>query len=196
MRFNMTKLFKKSGLAAGIAVSTLALSACSSNSVTTVDAGDEKPFRDEYANAVDADDTAPKPAPVVVAQAQEMSVDALVHFDFDSAELRTEEKRKIDALIGQFDTYEVKRVDIALDGYADAIGPEEYNRALSENRAQSVRDYLSSQGVAVGEWSLDAYGENNPLATNETPAGRQMNRRVELLMEIEVLEVNTVSARK
>ena len=65
-------------------------------------------------------------------------------------------------------------------GYTDAIGSDNYNIKLSQQRAQSVVDYLVSKGVERNNLTIVGYGEANPVATNDTDEGRSMNRRVEI----------------
>jgi len=69
---------------------------------------------------------------------------------------------------------------VEVRGHTDAVGAVAYNQELSERRADSVRRYLVSQGVAPGRISAVGLGESYPVASNESEAGRQLNRRVEL----------------
>jgi outer membrane protein OmpA-like peptidoglycan-associated protein len=71
---------------------------------------------------------------------------------------------------------------IAVEGHTDSVGSEASNQALSEKRAAAVRDYLVSHGVPAERITMTGLGEGAPVATNDTPAGRQQNRRVELVI--------------
>ena len=71
---------------------------------------------------------------------------------------------------------------IAVEGHTDSVGSDEMNMSLSEKRANAVRDYLVEQGVAAAGISASGKGESTPIATNNTAAGRQQNRRVELVI--------------
>lgn len=71
---------------------------------------------------------------------------------------------------------------IAVEGHTDSVGSEEYNQTLSEKRAAAVRDYLVSRGLAAAKINITGQGESAPVATNDTPSGRQQNRRVELVI--------------
>jgi outer membrane protein OmpA-like peptidoglycan-associated protein len=71
---------------------------------------------------------------------------------------------------------------LQVEGHTDIIGTDEYNQTLSENRANSVRTFLVSQGVDPNAVSAKGYGKTRPVATNDTAAGRQMNRRVEIVV--------------
>jgi len=69
---------------------------------------------------------------------------------------------------------------LVISGYTDNTGSDTYNQSLSERRAESVRSYLLSQGVASGRAIARGYGERNPICTNGTSEGRACNRRVEI----------------
>lgn len=73
-------------------------------------------------------------------------------------------------------------LNLEIEGHTDSIGSDEYNQRLSEQRANSVRDYLVSQGLSGGTISALGLGKSAPVATNSTAAGRQQNRRVELVV--------------
>jgi outer membrane protein OmpA-like peptidoglycan-associated protein len=73
-------------------------------------------------------------------------------------------------------------LSMEIDGYTDSVGGDEFNQTLSEERASSVRDYLTSQGVAAGAIVAKGFGKTNPVASNDTSQGRQRNRRVELVV--------------
>lgn len=71
---------------------------------------------------------------------------------------------------------------VAIEGHTDSIGGDEYNQTLSERRADSVRDYFIMQGVPAKSVESHGYGKTEPIASNDTPEGRQQNRRVELVL--------------
>jgi outer membrane protein OmpA-like peptidoglycan-associated protein len=71
---------------------------------------------------------------------------------------------------------------IEIEGHTDSVGGDEYNQRLSEQRAASVRDYLTSQGISPAIVSALGFGEERPVASNDNAAGRQRNRRVELVV--------------
>ena len=73
-------------------------------------------------------------------------------------------------------------LDIAVGGYTDNVGTDQLNQGLSEQRAGSVRDYLVQQGVAMNSITAIGYGNTMPVASNDSSAGRQENRRVELVV--------------
>lgn len=76
---------------------------------------------------------------------------------------------------------------IEVEGHTDSVGSDAYNQRLSEQRANSVREYLITQGLRPDILSSRGFGETTPVATNDTAAGRQQNRRVELVVSGEVI---------
>jgi len=73
------------------------------------------------------------------------------------------------------------------------VGGEDYNQQLSEHRAEAVRDYLVQQGISAPSIEAKGFGKTEPIASNETPEGRQQNRRVELVLSGEAIG-NTADA--
>jgi len=71
---------------------------------------------------------------------------------------------------------------VSIEGHTDSVGSDEYNQDLSERRAQSVRDYFVRGGISEGAVDARGFGKAEPVASNETPEGRQQNRRVELVL--------------
>jgi OOP family OmpA-OmpF porin len=67
-----------------------------------------------------------------------------------------------------------------VQGHTDSTASAEYNQELSEARAKAVRDYFIKQGIAPGRIQAVGYGETRPVASNDSPEGRALNRRVEL----------------
>ncbi len=71
---------------------------------------------------------------------------------------------------------------VIIEGHTDSVGSEDYNLGLSQRRANSVRSYLMSQGVAANRLSATGMGKGYPVASNDTATGRQQNRRVEVII--------------
>ena len=71
---------------------------------------------------------------------------------------------------------------IAVEGHTDNVGGKDTNQALSEKRADAVKDYLVSAGIPADHVTASGKGEESPIVTNKTAAGRQQNRRVELVI--------------
>lgn len=107
-----------------------------------------------------------------------ITFDSGLLFDVDRAELRPEAKANLEDLARILQKYD--DTVILIEGHTDSTGPENYNLALSERRAGSVSHYLAQLGVGPSRFSAHGYGEGRPIASNETPEGRQLNRRVEL----------------
>jgi uncharacterized repeat protein (TIGR01451 family) len=101
-----------------------------------------------------------------------------VTFGLDRADLSVESRAVLDEVVGTLATHREVRVEVA--GHTDATGPAAYNLWLSEMRANAVRRYLGSQGIAVERLEAHGYGLTRPKADNVTREGRAQNRRVEL----------------
>jgi len=86
---------------------------------------------------------------------------------------------------------------LEVDGFTDNVGAEETNQRLSEKRAEAVRDFLVQQGVPGNSITAQGLGEASPVAANDTPVGRQLNRRVELVLAGDVIgaKVGTATAQ-
>jgi len=84
---------------------------------------------------------------------------------------------------------------LAVEGHTDSVGGDEFNQHLSEQRAESVRDYLVAQGIPSAAITAKGFGKTLPVASNETAAGRQQNRRVELVVSGEIIGTEVSSLR-
>jgi outer membrane protein OmpA-like peptidoglycan-associated protein len=83
---------------------------------------------------------------------------------------------------------------ITVEGHTDSVGGDDYNLKLSENRANAVRTYLVSQGLDSGIVTAQGFGKTRPVADNSTAAGRQQNRRVEMVVAGDVLGTSASAA--
>jgi outer membrane protein OmpA-like peptidoglycan-associated protein len=83
---------------------------------------------------------------------------------------------------------------LEVEGHTDAVGSDEYNQKLSENRSGAVRDYLVQQGIPADAIVSRGLGKTQPVATNDTSDGRQQNRRVELVLSGEAIGLKTAAA--
>ncbi len=92
--------------------------------------------------------------------------------------LRPEAKANLDDLARILNKYE--NTNVLIEGHTDSTGPRDYNMDLSLRRAQSVANQLSYDGVRADRLRIMGYGPDQPIATNETAEGRQLNRRVEI----------------
>jgi len=100
-------------------------------------------------------------------------------FDFDKATLKPEGKKMVDEAVRVMK--ENPTMHVSVEGHTDSIGSEAYNQRLSERRANSVRDYMVSQGIDAGHITTVGYGKTKPIADNKTAEGRAENRRVEII---------------
>jgi outer membrane protein OmpA-like peptidoglycan-associated protein len=100
-------------------------------------------------------------------------------FDFDSAELRPESITELERLVSFMNN--VPFATALIEGHTDSVGADAYNLALSDRRAKSVFDYLTSRGVDPARLKSVGKGETDPVADNSTEEGRQENRRVLLI---------------
>jgi outer membrane protein OmpA-like peptidoglycan-associated protein len=109
-----------------------------------------------------------------------------VSFDLDSDVVRPGLYNELDRIAQIMIKY--PQTDILVEGHTDSTGSDTYNQQLSERRASSVKNLLTQRGVQAQRINILGYGESRPVATNATPVGRQMNRRVEI-------RINPVSAQ-
>ncbi len=109
-----------------------------------------------------------------------IDVSSEVSFDFNSASLKPAFLPTLNKVADILVRYPKTRVTVI--GHTDNVGSDAYNQVLSERRAQSVVNYLSDHGVARARLEAVGRGETQPRATNATAAGRQLNRRVEILI--------------
>ncbi len=109
-----------------------------------------------------------------------LNMPSSVTFEVDSSDLQTPARQALNDVNAVLRSYPETRINVA--GYTDSTGSDSYNQKLSERRAQSVATYLEQGGVEAGRINAVGYGEKNPIASNETDAGRAQNRRVEITL--------------
>jgi outer membrane protein OmpA-like peptidoglycan-associated protein len=103
-----------------------------------------------------------------------------VLFTTGRADLKPGATGNLNKLVAFLDKYPDRSVSI--QGYTDSVGSEDYNQGLSERRANSVKSYLAGQGIGSMRLSASGKGRNDPVADNDSAAGRQQNRRVEVII--------------
>jgi outer membrane protein OmpA-like peptidoglycan-associated protein len=108
-----------------------------------------------------------------------------VLFDTGKYSLRPVAREKLAKVAGIISGHPGLR--LAVEGYTDSVGGDDYNQRLSEQRGASVRDYLTGEGMATGSVTSQGFGKAQPVASNDTAAGRQQNRRVELVVSGEII---------
>lgn len=99
-------------------------------------------------------------------------------YDFDSDAIRSEAARNLQNLANSLKQY--PNTELLIVGHTDALGTTAYNQDLSARRANSASWYLTSQGVSASRMRASGRGELEPVSTNESEAGRQSNRRIEV----------------
>jgi outer membrane protein OmpA-like peptidoglycan-associated protein len=99
-------------------------------------------------------------------------------YDFDSDRIRSESANNLKNLASSLGQY--PDTDLLIVGHTDATGTDSYNQGLSERRAAAAATYLKSQGVSSDRLRTSGRGESEPIASNDTEAGQQANRRVEV----------------
>ncbi len=154
----------------------LGLAACATEPQTTSNAAIEDQLSGPEFRTVETDQG------VVV-----MLVNPLL-FEFDSDELTDASREPISDIARVLNTPGVRNRQVHVNGYADSVGTEEYNLALSQRRAEAVAKELVYNQVAAERVLFKSFGEANPVAPNETddgtdnPEGRSLNRRVEIVI--------------
>ena len=136
----------------------------------------------------------PPPAPAPAPQVQKITLDSKVLFDFDKAVLKPEGKAAIDSqVVGPL--AKVQKLEVVLvTGHTDRLGSDAYNQKLSEGRADAVRDYLVSKGVAKDKIETIGMGEKQPVVQCDQKNRQQLiaclqpNRRVELQVKGEAVK--------
>jgi len=108
-----------------------------------------------------------------------------VLFDFNQASLKPGAKEKLAKVSGILSVYPTLHMNV--EGHTDSVGSDDYNLKLSQRRADAVRDYLTSNGISSANVQSVGLGKADPVASNDTAAGRQQNRRVEMVVSGDVI---------
>lgn len=115
-----------------------------------------------------------------------------VLFDPGSFTLRAGAREKLAKISGIVMAH--PSLNLQIEGHTDSVGGDEYNQTLSERRAAAVKDYLVQQGVASSAVVSKGFGKTQPVAGNDTPEGRQRNRRVELVVNGDAIGTSATAA--
>lgn len=110
-----------------------------------------------------------------------VTLDNQVLFEFGESELRPEARSQLNQVADILRMQE--DASYIVEGHTDAVGSDAFNERLSEQRAQAVRNFLIERGVSDEQVQIRGYGEARPVASNESPEGRAMNRRVEIVIQ-------------
>lgn len=108
-----------------------------------------------------------------------------VLFDFNKYTLRQVAREKLAKISGIILSHPGLRLEV--DGYTDSVGSDDYNMKLSQQRADGVRAYLVVQGIVPDDITSKGFGKDDPVASNDTAAGRQKNRRVEMVVSGDII---------
>lgn len=119
------------------------------------------------------------PVPSIEANSLLITLDSGILFDVDKYDLRPEAEEVLKNLAIVLKEADIKAFEV--DGHTDSDASDEHNQVLSENRANAVKNFLTSQGLTA-EITINGYGESRPIASNDTPEGKQKNRRVEIVI--------------
>ena len=119
------------------------------------------------------------PVPSIEANSLLITLDSGILFDVDKYDLRPEAEEVLKNLAIVLKEADIKVFEV--DGHTDSDAGDKHNQVLSENRANAVKDFLTSQGITA-EITIKGYGKTRPIASNDTPEGKQKNRRVEIII--------------
>jgi outer membrane protein OmpA-like peptidoglycan-associated protein len=117
-----------------------------------------------------------------------------VLFDFNQYTLKPGAREKLAKVSGIILAY--PGLKIQLEGHTDSVGTDDYNMKLSQQRADSVRTYLASQGVPPDTMMSTGLGKADPVATNDTAAGRQQNRRVDMVVSGDPIGLGNINPQQ
>jgi len=119
------------------------------------------------------------PVPSIEANSLLITLDSGILFDVDKYDLHPEAEEVLKNLAIVLKEADIKVFEV--DGHTDSDAGDKHNQVLSENRANAVKNFLTSQGITA-EITIKGYGKTRPIASNDTPEGKQKNRRVEIII--------------
>jgi outer membrane protein OmpA-like peptidoglycan-associated protein len=128
--------------------------------------------------AEDLQDKLPNAQVERVGEGIAITFDSGILFDFDSSDLQAAGQQNLRDLVASLEEYE--GTEVLVVGHTDSVGDASYNQGLSERRAGAARTFLIGAGLDAGRVRAVGMGETEPIASNDTDAGRQENRRVEV----------------
>lgn len=123
----------------------------------------------------------PPPPKRVEVTADKIVIKEKIQFDVDKTTIKPESNGLLDEITQVIkDNPRIKKISI--EGHTDGDGSDKYNLKLSDGRAKAVMEYLVSHGIEAGRLTAKGFGESKPIASNDTPEGKEQNRRVEFLI--------------
>lgn len=141
---------------------------------------DEYMFNSTYFE-VNKDGKIVKGNPDIYLEKPPAKIRLLVFFDFNKADLTAESNPELRRALKMMDQY--PRMEVEIAGHTDNVGSDQYNKELSQQRANAVRSYLTANGIDASRLSAVGYGEAQPIDSNENEDGRAANRRVEFIVK-------------
>ena len=121
----------------------------------------------------------PTPKPVIIEKGRQT---LNVEFDFDKSTIKKGYYKDIDDLVKVMKDY--PDLNVVIEGHTDSVGTAEYNKKLSQERADSVKKYMVEKGgIDANRLKAQGFGEEKPIASNKMKEGRQQNRRVEAAVD-------------
>ncbi len=116
---------------------------------------------------------------LVVVTAKEIRITQQIHFEFNKSTIRPESFPILDAVVQVLN--DNPKITLEIQGHTDNVGQPAYNKKLSQQRADSVRSYLTAHGIDLGRLHATGYGQTQPIVANTTDANRALNRRVQFI---------------
>ncbi len=116
---------------------------------------------------------------LIVVTAKEIRITQQIHFEFNKATIRPESFPILDAIVDVLQSNQA--ITLEIQGHTDNVGSAQYNKKLSQSRADSVRAYLGAHGISVARLVAVGYGMAQPVVPNNTAANRALNRRVQFI---------------
>ncbi len=148
--------------------------------LTTMACGGQMPFNGQINVAGDPPpiEAPPEKPKRVEVKADKIQINEKIQFELAKADIKSESHDLLDEIVQVIkDNPQIKK--IAIEGHASSDGDDAFNKKLSDDRAKSVRAYLTGHGIAKDRLTAEGFGEEKPIASNDTEEGRVENRRVE-----------------
>ena len=120
----------------------------------------------------------PAPKPVIIEKGRQT---LNVKFDFDKSTIKKGYYKDIDDLVKVMKDY--PDLNVVIEGHTDSVGTAAYNKKLSQERAEAVKQYMVEKGIDANRLKAQGFGEERPIASNDTEEARQKNRRVEAAVD-------------